>query len=424
MGKLTEITIKNLKVPDDVGKYSDGAGLYFELLASGRRRWVYRYRVKIKGKWSGRTMILGAYPEMKLAAARGELARQKVILKAGEDPVTKRKGDRLAKEKEREEEERRRVETFQNIAFEWLERKKESWSERTYKKSRQMLEKDVFPAIGTIPIADVTPRDILTIIHIIEERGSYEIANKTLRCIKGVFKDAVLGGKILHNPAREMQGILKTRPVVHRLALPKKELPLFLSRLPESTSHIITKAALKFVVLTGVRQGEARKALWPEIDFSSRLWDIPKGRMKAGRAHTVYLSDQAIKILQDMKQYAVSEKGLIFPGVKNPNKPLSDGTLQGTIKRMGFRGKATVHGFRSLLETSGAELMSFDKDALEKVLAHKDRDKTRDAYHRARYLEERKRIMVWWGAWLEAIEKSGEMVPEEDYIPPRVSTEG
>ncbi len=121
MGKLTEITIKNLKVPEDTGKYSDGAGLYLELLASGRKRWVYRYRVKIKGKWSGRTMILGAYPDMKLAAARQELVKQKAILKAGDDPVAKRKED---KQKAHEEAEDCQQNSFENIALEFWRRKK------------------------------------------------------------------------------------------------------------------------------------------------------------------------------------------------------------------------------------------------------------------------------------------------------------
>ncbi len=137
-------------------------------------------------------------------------------------------------------------------------------------------------------------------------------------------------------------------------------------------------------------------------------------------AHTVYLSSQAMKIIMDMKKLALNDEGLIFPGITNPYKPISSSTLMENMNSMGYEGKATIHGFRSMLETFGAELMCFNKDALDKVLSHKDSDTTRDIYHQARYVEERQRIMTWWGAWLEAIEMSGELVPEENYIPESV----
>ncbi len=316
MGKLTEITIKNLKVPDGVGKHSDGAGLYFELLGSGRRRWVYRYRVKIRGKWSGRTMVLGTYPEMKLAAARGELIKQKAILKAGEDPVAKRKEEKQQKEKMQEEAEREQQDSFENIALEFLAQKKEVWSKDHHTQVTRSLRKDAFPVIGKTPVAKVTPQDILVIIHTIQDRGSYEIASKVLQRIKKVCSYAVQTGRATYNPASEMKNVLEPRPVTHRKALPKNDLPEFFAQLSASTGHTITKAALKFVVLTTARSGEVRMAKWPEIDFSSRLWSIPAERMKMRHPHTIYLSDQAIKILKDMKQHATSEEGLVFPGIE------------------------------------------------------------------------------------------------------------
>ncbi len=214
-----------------------------------------------------------------------------------------------------------------------------------------------------------------------------------------------------------MPGVLKTRPVIHRKALLKGNLPEFFAQLSLSKDHPVTKAALKFVVLITVRQGEARHALWPEIDFSSRLWRTPAERMKMRSPHTIYLSDQALKILLDMRPYATSEEGLIFPGIKNPHRPLSNGTILKSLNGMGFEGKATVHGFRGVFSTIANEVGFFDKDAIERQLAHRERNKVRAAYHRSEYLKERKRFMIWWGAWLEAIEKSGKLASEKDYIP-------
>ncbi len=417
MRKLTEITIKSFKIPENIGRHSDGAGLFFELLSSGRKRWIYRYRVKIDGKWSERTLVLGTYPQMTLAKARQELAIQKSILDAGEDPSTKRKEDKRLKEKARDKAEREKLDSFENIALEFWEQNKENWSKNHFSHIKRSLGKDVFPVIGNIPIAKVTPQDILGIIRTIENRGSYEIAAKVLQRTRAVFAYAVRIGKAKSNPANDMQGVLKKRPVIHRKALPKIDLPDFFTRLSASTDHSITKAALKFIVLTTVRQGEARHALWPEIDFTTRMWSIPAERMKMKKPHIIYLSDQALKILEEMKKHAISEEGLIFPGIKNPYKPLSDGTILKSLNSMGYAGKATVHGFRALFSSIANEISCFDKDAIERQLAHREKNHVRAAYHRSEYLEERKKIMIWWGAWLEAIEQRGALVPEEDYIP-------
>lgn len=423
MGKLTELQIKNYKLPEDRGRHADGKGLALELLASGSKRWLFRYRIKIEGRWSERSLVLGRYPQMGLSAARKEHAQQKALIDAGEDPATKRKEEKRTKEEEQECQKKAIKNSFQNVALEWVELQGERWSKNHTAAVLNTLQKDAFPAIGSLPVENVTPPAILDIIRSIEQRGSYEIASKVLQRISVVCRYAVQTGKAISNPARDMQGVLKRWPVIHRKALPKEDLPELFSRLGASKDHLVTKAALKFIILTAVRSGEARLALWPEINFSSRLWSIPAERMKMRQPHNVPLSEQALTILEAMRPHSTSDEGFIFPGIKNPYKPLSDGTILKSLNSMGFEGKATVHGFRALFSTIANEAGCFDKDAIERQLAHRERNKVRAAYHRSEYLEERYRMMSWWGAWLEAIERNGTLVPERDYLP-QISTGG
>ncbi len=208
------------------------------------------------------------------------------------------------------------------------------WSSKHRAKVIRSFNKDILPALGTTPVKKVTPQDILAVIRSVEERGSYDVAARVLQRIGAVCRYAVQTGRATYNPASEMQGVLKTRQVKHMDALDKEYLPEFLVRLSAANIHPVSKAGLKFTILTSARPTEVRLALWPEISFSTRLWSVPAERMKSGLPHTVYLSDQAIKVLEDMKRFSTGEEGLIFPGIKDPYNPLSNGTFMEILKKI------------------------------------------------------------------------------------------
>lgn len=415
MGKLTDREIANYRLPDDAGKHSDGEGLTLELLQSGKKRWLYRYRVKDDGKWKENTIVLGYYPTLTLAQARQEHMRQKALVASGVNPSHARRQEAAA-EAERNKEQLQAVNSFQSVALEWVELQAERWTPAHTKATKRTLELNVFPSIGITPVDKITPPDILAIIRAIEARGALEMARKTLERINGACRYAVQTGRALYNPASDMQGVLKPKRVVNHPALSKERLPAFLAALRQGDLHLITQAAIRFTILTAARSGEVRLATWDEIDHEASLWRVPAERMKMRRPHTVPLSRQAMTILEAMHAHATGEHGYIFPGIHNPLQPLSGNTMLYGLYRIGFHSETTMHGFRATFSTVANEVMQFDKDALERALAHQEGNQIRAAYHRSEYLDERRVIMQWWADWLDAMERSGQVEPPEAYI--------
>ncbi len=403
MAKLTDKEIAAYRYPDHKGRHADGGGLFLEVIAGGRKRWLYRYRIKKDEKWNENTLILGDYPTLTLAKARIEHMRQKAILAAGGNPSTARKEARTAARQKEEQQEAVKANSFQTIALEWIALQEPRWSASHTQATRNTLQANVFPYLGDTPVDKINPPDVLEIIRRIEDRGCGEMAAKTLQRIRCVCRYAVQTGRAMHNPASDMQGVLKAKKTISHAALKKEELPDFFKALHDGDIHQVTKAAMLFTILTAARSGETRLAVWDEIDVDSQLWTIPAERMKMGSAHKVPLSRQAMTILASMRPYTTSSTGYIFSGIHNPHTPLSSNTMLFGLYRIGYHSKATMHGFRATFSTILNEDTAFDKDAIERALAHKEVNRVRAAYHRSEYLEERREMLQWWADYLDRL---------------------
>lgn len=399
MSKLTAIQIRNLKPKDKPFTLADGGGMSVHVAPSGVVSWRYRYRYN----GNATTQVLGNYPEMTLAEARSSHQKSRALLRDGVNPTAEKKLKKLEEEKETQKETINAKNTFKAVAEDWIEQQGNRWSRNHAEAVLKTLAHDAFPLLGDIRIDTITPPQILEVIRTIEERGSYEIASKVLQRIAAVCRYAVQTGMAMYNPAADMRGVLKTRRVVHRAALQENELHEFLQKLHSSNEHIITKAALLFTIHTAARTGEVRFAIWKEIDFHSREWRIPAERMKMKLPHTVPLTYQTVVILEAMKAHSIGENGLVFPGIKSPYKPLSENTMLYAMYRLGYHSRATVHGFRAVFSTITNEAGLFDKDAIERQLAHQEGNKVRAAYHRSEYLTERRKMMQWWSDYLETL---------------------
>jgi len=400
MSKLTAIQIRNIKPKEKPFTLADGGGLSVHVAPSGIISWRYRYRYNGKAT----TQVLGKFPEMSLAEARISHHKSKSLLREGVNPTAEKKRQKLEEEKKIQKEKIKSKNTFQAVAEDWIEQQGERWSTSHTKAVLKTLEHDAFPLIGGIRVDKLNPPNILDVIRKIEARGSYEIASKVLQRIGAVCRYAVQTGLAMYNPAVDMRGVLKTRRVVHRAALQENELPEFLQRLHSSNEHIITKAALLFTIHTAARTGEVRFAIWKEIDIPSSEWRIPAERMKMKLPHIVPLTDQTVIILEAMKAHSVNgDEGLVFPGIKTPYKPLSENTMLYAMYRLGYHSRATVHGFRAVFSIIANEAGLFDKDAIERQLAHQEGNKVRAAYHRSEYLTERRKMMQWWSDYLEEL---------------------
>jgi integrase len=430
--KLTDAKLRSLAEP---GRPWDGRGLYLEVLPAGGRYWRLKYRHGGKEKRAA----LGVYPEVSLKLARERADAARAVLTRGRDPVAlwhevrELRGNDDAAQAWREaaelidggadpaatwRERKTRAErdagaTFEAVAREWLGHQSGRWGEHTAGMIRRSLEADVFPTLGARPMAELRPREVMTAVKAIEARGAGETAGRVLQRVKAVYRFAVVHGRTDTNPMLDLRPgeVLKPRAVRHRAALEEKALPPFLAVLDTYRGEPTVIAALRLLMLTAVRPGELRGAEWGEIDTEAKLWRIPGERMKMKAAHLVPLSRQALEVLAAQRKVSGSDPaGLVFPSPWYPGKAISDGTLNGALRRMGYGGGShTAHGFRALFTTVANE-HGHDRDAIERQLAHAERNEVRAAYHRAEYLEERRALLQWWADYLDARKAGAKVV--------------
>jgi integrase len=271
------------------------------------------------------------------------------------------------------------------------------------------LERDFLSSIGKRPISEITTSELIPVIEKIEERGADTARRQRGRC-EHIFRYAIQTGRAKYNPAIDTQGIIKSQKTGHRPAMSQKELGPFLREL-DSFDRIkpVTKLGLNLLILTFVRPGEMRGALWEEFNIDGKEWRIPAERMKMGTEHIVPLSPQALAILEELK-LLTGRSDYLFPSDRSRERPMSENAFSYVMKRMGYQGKATPHGFRATASTILNE-SGFKPDVIERQLAHLERNKVRAAYHRSVYLEDRKKMMNWWSDFLDGIKAGADVVP-------------
>jgi len=397
--KLTDPRVKNAKPKERAYKLSDGAGMYLHVMPNGGRYWRLKYRFGGKEK----TLALGVYPDVSLARARKKRQAARELLDDGKDPS-------LAKKEAKRQEIMRANNTFEGVAREWHEQQSHRWTERHANKVMSSLERNIFPSLGTRPIADVEAPELLDLLRVIEHRGALVTAHEVLQRCSAVFRYAIASCKASYNPAADLKDALKPVKASHYASLSEEDLPEFLEKLDAYDGHKITKLAMRLLMLTFVRTVELRGAKWDEFDLEKKLWRIPADRMKMGVEHLVPLSDQAIDVLEEL-QPLTGHYGFVFPGRNNITKPMSENTVLYALYRMGYHGKATGHGFRSTASTILHE-MQFPSDAIERQLAHGERDKVKAAYNKALYLDKRTEMMQAWAGYLDSVkDDAGKVVP-------------
>ncbi len=393
---VTDVKAKNAKPQNRPYKLMDGYGLFLHVMPGGTKSWRYSFRFNGKAQ----TLTLGRYPAVSIREARKRRERARALLEDGINPILDAKKKKAQK----------KGKTFELIALEWWDTQKDGWSKAHADAVLKSLQKEAFPALGKFNVDEITPLQVLEVLKAVESRGALEMARKVKQRLAAVFRFAVQTGRAKYNPAADMKGVIKARKVKHMPALPIEEMPLFLRTLSIIRIHVTTKLALRFLILTAARNGEVRGATWGEIDREKREWRIPAERMKMDREHIVPLSRQALAVLDEASRLS-GDSGLIFPGIRQEATMLSENTLQYALNRMGYKGVATVHGFRTVFSTYCNEAGKWNPDAIERALAHQDRNSIRAAYNRGAYLEERKKLMQWWANEIDRMEHGAEVVP-------------
>lgn len=387
---LSDTGIRKTKPTDKPQKLTDGSGLYLLLNPNGSRWWRLDYRFSGKRK----TLSMGTYPDTGLADARAKRDEARSLLAAGVDPGEHRKATKVAGAD-------RAANSFAVVAEEWLAKQK--MAPATLAKARWTLDDLVFPWIGDRPIAEIDPPEMLRLLRRIEDRGAHETAHRTKQRCGQIFRYAIATHRATRDPTADLRGALTPAKTTHRPALtdPAKVGEL-LRAIEGYTGGFIVRCALQLAPLVFVRPGELRQAEWSEIDLEGALWRIPSSKMKMREEHVVPLSSQAVDVLKELRPLTGAGQ-YVFPGERSRLRPMSDGTINAALRRLGFdKDTMTGHGFRAMASTRLNE-MGWAPDIIERQLAHAERNKVRAAYNRAQYLDERRRLMQAWSEYLDDV---------------------
>jgi integrase len=386
--ELTDTEIKAAKPTHKAYKLRDGDGLHLLVKPSGRRLWRFRY-----GHGKTESMVsLGRYPDvsLKLARSKAEAFRQQIA--AGTTPAAAKRAERSA-----------RANTFKAVALEWLD--KQPYATATRDKAEWMFDDLLFPHIGGRPVASLEPPEILEVLERIERRGKIETAHRLKQRVSQVMRFAIAKGYAKSDPARDLRGALKPLVVTHHASIkdPTK-VGALLRAIDGYDGEPTTHTALRLAPLVFVRPGELRAAEWREflLDAEQPEWRIPASRMKMRQLHIVPLSTQSVAILRELHPLTGRHR-LVFPSVRSHERPISDNTLNAALRRLGYASDTmTAHGFRSMASTLLNE-QGFNRDWIERQLAHVESNSVREAYNAAEYLPKRRKMMQAWANYLDGL---------------------
>lgn len=384
---LTDAHCRNAKPRDKLYRINDHRGLYLEVKPSGVKAWRYRYT--LNGKAS--MYALGDYPGVNLSQARERCETARKLVKQGISPAQQRQLDRVRQASAAKN-------TFEVVAKEWLQTK--DWKDVTKDRRLDMLSRVVFPSIGKLPVRDVTPAHVLAILQATVKRGAPSVAAEARRTMSAVFEFAVATLRADTDPVWPVRKAIPANKTQHKMALTVEQIGKLLLDFDNHRCTFQVNYCMQLMWWTLVRPSEAAEAEWSEFDLAAATWSIPARRMKAKKAHTVPLPNQAVEMLKGLHMLTGGRRNL-FPGRDNRNGPMSVASLRQALKVLGWSGVYSPHATRTTGSTRLNE-MGYRPDAIEAQLAHADQNNVRRAYNHATYFDERRAMMQDWADHLEA----------------------
>lgn len=407
---LTDVQIRNAKPKDKPYKLADGGGLYVEIMPSGAKLWRMKVR-QANGKES--RLSFGAYPAVALMDARAERLKAKQQQSSGIDPAQNKRIEKLQRRTAA-------ANTFEVVAREWHANKSETWKENTAKEAINRLENDVFPMIGNRAIGDIDAPLMLDVLRQVEKRGALDMAARLGQLCGQIFRYGIAKGLLKYNPIPDLRGALKPRAKGHHAAIGTDELPDFLAALRqvEASMFLPTRILMRLMMLVFVRTSELVETPWSEIDLENEIWVIPWQRMKMGKKkinprkldHQVNLPRQGWALLREL--HRLTGRGTyLFPNRNDHEKPASNGAILQAIKRMGYGGQHTGHGFRSLAMGVIKARLGYRHEVVNRQLAHGSNDEYGEAYDREQFVEERKTMMQAYADYIDLVESGGNVIP-------------
>jgi integrase len=398
---ISDSKIRNVKPGEKQFKLYDTEGMFLLVTPNGGKCWRLKYRFQGKEK----LLALGTYPGVSLLEARQRRDEARRQLSIGIDPGEVRKAQKAAKVEQA-------ANSFEAVAREWHSKFSSTWSAGHADTIKERLEKEVFPYIGTRPIAEITPPELLAVLSLMESRGALGMAHRVRTYCSQVFRFAVASCKAERDIASDLRGALTPVKFGHMAAPtdPKDVAPL-LRAIDGYQGYFVVKCALRLAPLLFVRPGELRQAEWAEIDFETEQWNIPGEKMKMKEPHIVPLSRQAVEILRELQPLTGHGK-FVFPCARSLSRPMSNNGINSALRRMGFdKSEITGHGFRAMARTILDEVLQVRPDFIEHQLAHAVKDPNGRAYNRTAHLTERRKMMQLWADYLEGLRTEGKVLP-------------
>ena len=399
---LFDITVRNAKPREKPYKLADGGGLYLEVMPVGSKLWRMKFR-QANGK-EGR-LSFGPYPTVTLLEARAKREAARIQLSKGIDPAQAKRIDDAARVTTN-------ANTFESIAREWHANKLDNWQPRTATNILHRLEKDVFPLIGARPITEIKAPVILDLLRQIEKRGAVDMAKRQGQVCGQIFRYAIAAGKADTDPVPSLRGALKPGTRGHHAAITADDLPDFLRAFAkiEGRMFLPTRVMFRLMMMTFVRTSELTETPWSEVDLENESWVIDWRRMKMGKKkvnprkvnHHVFLPTQGWALLRELHELTGGNTYL-FPNQREPHRPATNFGILAALKRMGYAGKMTGHGFRSLAMGVIKERLGYRHEVVDRQLSHASGDAYGEAYDRAMFLDERRVMMQQYADYLDNV---------------------
>ena len=404
---LTDAKIKAQRPRDKAYPLADGGGLHLDILPSGSKVWRYSYRLDNK-----RTKVtIGSYPVIGIKAARDAHEVLRTQLATGLDPARKKQIDkieRIAKSAQ--------ADTFETFTAVWIAEKLATLTARSQKQTLAWLKNDVYPAFGKLPLGQVHARDVLRLLE--GMRNTPTKANNIRAIIERIFNYAAQKLLVTYNPATPMRGLVDTPPAEHYRHLVKSEIRGFVEAVRTCGAHQGTRLAVEFLMLVVTRKDNVCKARWEHFDMGARTWTIPgrtvggNGFMKAPRPHTVYLSKQAMVLLEKARYFS-GDSPWVFPSVQKLSEPMTEQAINHLFARLRSSGDIPIdfkpHGLRGTASTAMNE-QGIAPDVVEAILAHKEKNATRGAYNHATYVSEVTAALQWYADHIDKLIAGAEII--------------
>lgn len=389
---MADTTLSSLEPEAKAYREHDGQGLYFRVKPAGQKLWELRYTKP--GSKARSWLGLGPYPSVSSVLARTKAQEARTLIAQGIDPSTQRKVDEM-------EEKAKTENTFELLAREWYATRKSSWGDGYAKRVIGALELHVFPKMGVRGYVDIAPMEWMELFRSMEKKGILDQMANVRRFCKEIYDLARVTGRALNNPVDGLDKFLQKKQSTNYAHVEQVQLPALL-RAISAYNNSMVKIGLHLLVINGLRPSEVREARWAEIDQDKAIWEIPAERMKKRRAHIVPLSSQSLALLKQL-QVLSGAYDLLFPGRNDRTKPLSNMVFNMALRRMGYEGMQTGHGFRHVASTLLNEA-GFDENHIEAQLSHA-KSGVAGVYNKAKYLEQRRTMMQWYADHLDAMEK-------------------